>query len=331
MAYIVDGAARMKQLIEDLLAYSRVGTRGREFRPVACEEALDKALINLRAAIEAGGATVTHDPLPVLEADDSQLAQLFQNLIGNALKFHGAEAPRVHVGAAEHETEWEFLVRDNGIGIEPQYFERIFMVFQRLHNKSEYPGTGIGLAICKKVVDRHGGRIWVESKPGEGSTMHFTLPKERGKNMTDSTRASPVEILLVEDNPGDVRLTKEALKEGKVYSNLHWAKDGVEALEFLRRQGKFADVPRPDIILLDLNLPKKDGREVLSEIKNDDDLKRIPVVILTTSKAEEDVLRSYKLHANCYVTKPVDLEKFIVVVQSIDKFWLTVVTLPNGK
>jgi CheY-like chemotaxis protein len=149
--------------------------------------------------------------------------------------------------------------------------------------------------------------------------------------MTDATRATPVEILLVEDNPGDVRLTKEALKEGKVYSNLHWAKDGVEALEFLRRQGKFADVPRPDIILLDLNLPKKDGREVLSEIKNDDDLKRIPVVILTTSKAEEDVLRSYQLHANCYVTKPVDLDKFIVVVQSIDKFWLTVVTLPNGK
>lgn len=149
--------------------------------------------------------------------------------------------------------------------------------------------------------------------------------------MTDSTRASPVEILLVEDNPGDVRLTKEALKEGKVYSNLHWAKDGVEALEFLRRKGQFAGVPRPDIILLDLNLPKKDGREVLSEIKNDDDLKRIPVVILTTSKAEEDVLRSYELHANCYVTKPVDLEKFIVVVQSIDKFWLTVVTLPNGK
>ncbi len=149
--------------------------------------------------------------------------------------------------------------------------------------------------------------------------------------MTDSTRSSPVEILLVEDNPGDVRLTREALKEGKVYSNLHWAKDGVEALEFLRRQGKFAGAPRPDIILLDLNLPKKDGREVLFEIKNDDELKRIPVVILTTSKAEEDVRRSYERHATCYVTKPVDLEKFIVVVQSIDRFWLTVVTLPNGK
>jgi two-component system, chemotaxis family, response regulator Rcp1 len=144
-------------------------------------------------------------------------------------------------------------------------------------------------------------------------------------------RNGPIEILLVEDNPGDVRLTREALKEGKVYSNLHTVKDGVEAMEFLRRQGKFSDVPRPDIILLDLNLPKKDGREVLQEIKTDSSLKRIPVVVLTTSKAEEDVLRTYNLHANCYVTKPVDLEKFMVVVKTIDVFWLTVVTLPpNG-
>jgi two-component system, chemotaxis family, response regulator Rcp1 len=144
--------------------------------------------------------------------------------------------------------------------------------------------------------------------------------------MVDENR--PVEILLVEDNPGDERLTREALKEGKVYSNLHWVKDGVEAMEFLRRQGRYSSVPRPDIILLDLNLPKKDGREVLQDIKNDPELKRIPVVVLTTSKAEEDVLRTYNLHANCYVTKPVDLEKFIVVVKSIDVFWLTVVTLP---
>jgi len=140
-----------------------------------------------------------------------------------------------------------------------------------------------------------------------------------------------VEILLVEDNPGDVRLTREALREGKVYNNLHWAKDGVEALEFLRQEGKHSAAPRPDIILLDLNLPKKDGREVLASIKNDDRFKQIPVVILTTSEAEEDVLRSYELHANCYITKPVDLDKFIVVVQSIDRFWLTVVTLPPAK
>jgi CheY-like chemotaxis protein len=145
-------------------------------------------------------------------------------------------------------------------------------------------------------------------------------------------RNGPIEILLVEDNPGDVRLTKEALKEGKVYSNLHTVKDGVEAMEYLRQEGKYKSVPRPDIILLDLNLPRKDGREVLEEIKSDEKLKRIPVVVLTTSKAEEDVLRTYNLHANCYVTKPVDLEKFMVVVKTIDSFWLTVVTLPpNGK
>jgi two-component system, chemotaxis family, response regulator Rcp1 len=143
--------------------------------------------------------------------------------------------------------------------------------------------------------------------------------------------APPVEILLVEDNPGDYRLTQEALKEGKVYNNLYWARDGIEALDFLKRRGKHDAAPRPDIILLDLNLPKKDGREVLSEIKGDDELRAIPVVILTTSKAEEDVLRSYDLHANCYVTKPVDLDKFIVVVQSIDRFWLTIATLPPVK
>ena len=141
--------------------------------------------------------------------------------------------------------------------------------------------------------------------------------------------APPVEILLVEDNPGDYRLTKEALREGKVYNNLHWAQDGVDAVDFLKRRGKHADAPRPDIILLDLNLPKKDGREVLSEIKGDEELRTIPVVILTTSQAEEDVLRSYDLHANCYVTKPVDLEKFITVIQSIDRFWLTIATLPT--
>ena len=150
--------------------------------------------------------------------------------------------------------------------------------------------------------------------------------------MAERHPGAPVEILLVEDNPADVRLTQEALKEGKVYNNLHWVKDGVDALDFLHQRGRHRDAPRPDIILLDLNLPKKDGREVLHDIKNDADLKRIPVVVLTTSKAEEDVLRTYDLHANCYVTKPVDLEKFIVVVKSIDAFWLTVVTLPpNGQ
>jgi len=137
-----------------------------------------------------------------------------------------------------------------------------------------------------------------------------------------------IEILLVEDNPGDVRLTREALKEAKVGNNLHVVEDGVAAMQFLRREGEYQDVPRPDLILLDLNLPKKDGREVLEEIKADNSLKLIPVVVLTTSHAEEDIVRSYNLHANCYVTKPVDLDQFMRIVKSIEDFWLTIVRLP---
>ena len=178
MEFIVDGAARMKRLIEDLLAYSRVGTRGQGFQLTECETALKKALINLRGSIEASGATITYGPLPIFNADASQLTQLFQNLIGNAIKFKDAEGPRIHVSAEETDDAWVLCVKDNGIGIDPQYFERIFVLFQRLHGKAEYPGTGIGLAICKKIIDRHGGRIWVESEPGHGSTFCCSLPKK---------------------------------------------------------------------------------------------------------------------------------------------------------
>jgi CheY-like chemotaxis protein len=143
------------------------------------------------------------------------------------------------------------------------------------------------------------------------------------------TEPKPLQILLVEDNPGDVRLTREALKDGKMYHQLSVAVDGVEAMAFLRHEGQYADAPRPDLILLDLNLPRKDGREVLTEIKADDHLKRIPVVVLTTSAAEHDILTSYDLHANCYITKPVDLDQFLKVVQWVEDFWLTIVRLPR--
>ena len=140
----------------------------------------------------------------------------------------------------------------------------------------------------------------------------------------------PIEILLVEDNPGDVRLTREIFKAARIRNIIHTVEDGVEAMEYLRNQGKYADAAKPDLILLDLNLPRKDGREVLAEIKMDDELKRIPVVVLTISKAEEDILKTYSLHANCYITKPVDLDQFIKVVASIEDFWLSVVKLPSG-
>jgi PAS domain S-box-containing protein len=179
IGYALDGALRMQRLIEDLLAYSRVGTRGAAFSPVDTSVTLGRALASLKLVIEETGAAVTADPLPTVSGDAGQLEHLFLNLVSNALKFHGPEPPRVHVSAAARGRDWIFGVRDNGIGIEPEYFERIFVIFQRLHGKTEYPGTGIGLAICKKIVERHGGRIWVESAPGRGATFSFTMPAVR--------------------------------------------------------------------------------------------------------------------------------------------------------
>jgi PAS domain S-box-containing protein len=174
--YAVDGSKRMQRLINDLLMYSRVGTRGKPFEQTDCNTVLDKALNNLKIAIEERKALVTHDPLPTVMGDPTQLIQLFQNLIGNAIKFCNGRRPEVHIGVESKSGDWLFSVRDNGIGIAPEYFERIFVIFQRLHNKEEYSGTGIGLAVCKKIVERHGGRIWVESELGKGTTFYFTIP-----------------------------------------------------------------------------------------------------------------------------------------------------------
>lgn len=176
IGYALDGALRMQRLIEDLLSFSRVTTRGAAPVPTDTNQVLRRALANLKLAIEESEAMVTADPLPTVPVDPGQLEHLFLNLINNALKFRGTEAPRVHVAAIPRDHEWVFSVRDNGIGIEPQYFERIFVIFQRLHGRAEYPGTGIGLAIAKKIVERHGGRLWVESEPGSGATFFFTMP-----------------------------------------------------------------------------------------------------------------------------------------------------------
>lgn len=179
IGYAVDGANRMQRLIQDLLAYSRVVTRGRAPEAVDAHEALGEAVKNLQAAIQETGALVTNGELPRVAADPGQLMQLFQNLVGNAIKFHQpGQPPRVHVAAERSDATpdaWTFLVRDNGIGIEAKYFDRLFVIFQRLHSRHEYPGTGIGLALCKRIVERHGGRVWVESAPGQGSTFFFTL------------------------------------------------------------------------------------------------------------------------------------------------------------
>jgi PAS domain S-box-containing protein len=182
IAFAVDGCNRMQGLIQDLLSYSRAGANAEPLREISCEVALEKTLRNLRPTIQDSGATVTHDSLPTIMTDETQLVQVFQNLIANAIKYRGDEPPLIHVSATRNSgNEWVFSVRDNGMGMEPQYFERIFILFQRLHGREEFAGSGIGLAMCKKIVDRLGGRIWVESQPTKGSTFYFALPAGDGK------------------------------------------------------------------------------------------------------------------------------------------------------
>ena len=202
IAYAVDGATRMQGLIEDLLAYSRVGSRGRDLAPTDVNALVDRVLRDLRGAIDDSRAVVTRDPLPTVPADAIQLGEVFQNLIANALKFHGPAPARVHLTAERDGDVWHFAVRDNGIGIDPRHAERIFVIFQRLHAKADYPGTGIGLAICKRIVERHGGKIWVESEVGKGSTFFFTLPAQlpapRDREGMPGSRA-------VDEGPGEGR------------------------------------------------------------------------------------------------------------------------------
>ena len=177
IAYAVDGALRMQQLIEDLLLYSRAGARGGSLESVDSGSALAAAIQNLTKTIEESGAVITHDELPLVRANAPQLAQVFQNLLSNAIKFHGESPPRVHVSAEDKGHEWVFSVNDQGIGIDPQYKDRVFVIFQRLHTRQEYPGTGIGLAVCQRIIERHGGRVWFESEPGMGSTFYFSVPE----------------------------------------------------------------------------------------------------------------------------------------------------------
>lgn len=190
LSYAQEGAGRMQDLIEDLLAYSRVATRGTEPEIVALDRAYSRALANLSEVVTATGATITYDPLPQLRGDLSQLTQLLQNLVGNALKFHGPEPPRIHVGVEQRDGQVVFSVRDNGIGIDPRYASKIFTIFQRLHTRAEFPGTGIGLAICKRIVERHNGRIWFESVPGQSTTFFFTLEPEKEQGSSSMAEAS---------------------------------------------------------------------------------------------------------------------------------------------
>ncbi len=366
--FAVDGAKRMQILINDLLTFSRVG-RGSEVRvPVPLDQPLDAAAMALSAAIEETGAIIERPgPLPEVMGDPTLLGMLWQNLIGNAIKFRAADRPRVIRITADEQPDggWQIGVADNGIGVPAEFAEKIFIIFQRLHGTGLLPGHRD--RPCPVQADRRaarrpdvpGHRLFRRDAdvlhaarappappgrpPAPESSARSPCPRPApAPRRTRATRppASPpkghrmcdleqIEVLLVEDDPGDELMTREAFEDNKIRNRLHVARDGEEALDFLYRRGTHTDAPAADLILLDLNLPKYDGRQILEKIKSDPELSHVPVVVLTTSSSEEDILRSYKLHANAYVTKPVDVEQFISAVRQIDEFFVSVVKLPR--
>ncbi len=338
----------MQVLINDLLTFSRVGRLNATNTEVDLNEVVDTAVSNLATSIEESGAAIVRppQPLPHVDGDPTLLVMVWQNLIGNAVKFRrDGVPPRIVIeyqaGTGDHAENWVFSMSDNGIGIAKEFVDKVFVIFQRLHGRDVYGGTGIGLALCKKIVEHHGGSIWIDTDYTSGTRFllhpachaHHRAKRDprspTGGNRMTSSEGRPVAVLLVEDDPGDQLITREAFEHNKIRNTLHVANDGEEGLDFLYRRGAYEEAPRPDLILLDLNLPKYDGRQLLEKIKSDPDLCHIPVVVLTTSSAEEDIVRSYRLHANAYVTKPVDLDQFMSAVRQIDEFFVQVVRLPQ--
>ena len=330
IGYAVDGATRMQQLINDLLAFSRVGTRGKPLVPMDSQAAYDEALANLAWPSRRAAPRSTLDPLPAragrppaarpaLPEPDRQRHQVPRR---------GAAA-RPRLGAQQDGSEWVFSVPDNGIGIDPQYFERIFVIFQRLHGRHEYPGTGIGLAICKKIVERHGGRIWVESEPGQGSTFYFTLPTSR-RQRDDGSRDD-----ADRDPAGRGQPRRRAPDPGGAQGGegpqppQRRARTASRPWPSCAARARYADAPRPDLILLDLNLPRKDGREVLAEIKADPALTPDPgrrADHLAGRGGHPRELRPARqlLHHQAGRPRPVHRGR------QVDRdFWLTVVRLPT--
>lgn len=312
--YILDGVNRMQVLIQSVLAHSQIPTESSLHSVTDCNLIFEEVMRNLSASFSESLASVEVGTLPNVAVERTQVIQLFQNLLSNSIKYRGDSPLQISIKAEANANEWLFSFADNGIGIDPKYAGEVFDMFSRLNGKVKYPGAGVGLAICKKIVTTHGGNIWVDSKLGQGSIFLFTLPavsKGRKTKMTNT-----IEILLAEDTPSDVRLTQEALKHSTFKYNLVTKSDGVEAIEYLKELQN-AGEKLPDIMLLDLNMPRMNGHEVLAELSKDMVLREIPVVLLTVSEREEDIMEALHSKMNYYIAKPVTGEKLSTLVNAI--------------
>jgi PAS domain S-box-containing protein len=314
--FVLDGSARMRALIDDLLTYSRVGGDELTITGVDLGDVVRRVLQVLGEAVSETGAEVTVGELPEVAADAIKVEQVVQNLVSNALKFRRpGTRPRVSIGAERVSGAWQVTVADDGIGIDPRHAERVFEMFQRLHGRDEVPGTGVGLTICKRIVERHGGRIWFERNEPEGTRFHFTIPDR------DRPRNKVVRVLLVEDNPGDVLLMRQGLATWNEPTEVHVVSDGEEALAFLRREEPHADAPAPDLVLLDVNLPRLKGHEVLARVRADPALERIPVTVMSSSSNESRIVSAYDARTTIFVLKPMDVPEYRAAVRDLERFW----------
>ncbi|HYP23572.1 MAG TPA: PAS domain S-box protein [Actinomycetota bacterium] len=314
--FVLEGSARMRALIDDLLAYSRLGSEAVAVTAVDLGVVAGRVVDVLAVAIHEAGAEVTVDDLPEVAADAIKIEQLLRNLVANALKFRREdEAPRVHIDAGRVAGGCRICVSDNGIGIEPRHSERVFEMFQRLHTRDEFPGTGVGLTICKRIVDLHEGRIWFEPNEPHGTRFCFTIPDR------DRVEQEAVHVLLVEDNPGDVLLMRQGLATWNHPVEVHVVSNGEEALDFLRREGPHAGAAAPDLVLLDVNLPRLKGDEVLARMRADPSLERIPVAVMSSSSAEARIAAAYDSTTTTFVLKPMDVPEYRAAVRDVERFW----------
>lgn len=314
---IVNGSKRMRALLSDLLAYAEIGAvPDKSVELVDLNVVVEKVKQNLRLSIDENGASVLSAELPTLSAaHEFHFVQLFHNLVGNAITYRSEAKPVIQVSVQNVGGKLEFGVADNGLGVAPENHQKIFEAFKRLDNR--IPGTGIGLAICQSVVERYGGRIWVDSQLGQGATFRFTLPnlEVRPRESAPSGRAGnwTVRILLVDDNPADVSLLRLAMENAELNCDFTLIQDGAEALAFVRQQGQDARNPTLDLAVLDMNLPKNDCLHILKAMRESRAFTSVPVAILSSGLSPHDQARIQEFNFAHYIPKPSTLEECLKI------------------
>jgi CheY-like chemotaxis protein len=347
---ILDSVQQMGQLLEELLRLSRLGRQELYMQLCDLKPLVEEVLTSLKSDIKDRQVEWRIADLPLVECDPALFRQVLVNLLSNALKFTRSRHPAIiEIGQTTIDGEPVIFIRDNGVGFSMKYMDKLFGVFQRLHRQQDFEGTGVGLAIVQRIMSRHGGRVWAEAELDKGATFYLSLslaeqdkkssrtPKRRferkySREMNMGLDKVEVEILLAEDNEKDIELTLHALRGENLSNPIRVVHDGEEALEFLadcERQVRNGIGVMPKLILLDLKLPKIDGMQVLRQIKSNPITQIIPVVVLTSSKEDEDMVRSYRLGVNSYLQKPVNFEQFRKMVKELGLYWLLINQLPS--